>query len=462
MTATPRIYRSAEWAVLTVGILSRLYLAFVNREANDDHLTVIRMIARDHRLPRLRDAWEGFQPKLYHVTVAILSEMSPWQSRTALILIAQLVACAAGVATLFVLRRAMERWEIRTEVRLVVFALVALNPVLIGLNAQATNDSFVILFATIAVAAGCDFFRSGMKSAFLIMSVSTVLAALSKGNGLVVFVAVMGVFGVSVVGGRAVPRLTRPQLVGLMLCFVTGFVALTATLGSYRANWQDTGNPLAINGPPAPLPNLFTPTYVYRPGVTSVASAYLTFRFAGILRYPVITNDAADYPLHRTSVWSQLYGRAHFVRFSQHPPSWRNTGPVILSLGRLTLVLALLPTLLMLLGTMRGLAALTAWGRRRQRGLELPLGHYLFALVALGYGAFIILYTLRYRDFATMKAEFLFPGLAAYLFFLATELERIMVRGESMPWLRAGVISVTGALCVAYITDTVLLAAQLT
>ena len=49
MTATPRIYRRAEWAVLTVGILFRLYLAFVNREANDDHLTVIRMIARDHR-----------------------------------------------------------------------------------------------------------------------------------------------------------------------------------------------------------------------------------------------------------------------------------------------------------------------------------------------------------------------------------------------------------------------------
>ena len=92
----PRVERG----VFALGVLLRVYLALVNREANDDHLTVIRIIAFQHHLPRLREAWEGFQPKLYHVTTAILWNISPWQSPTARVLIAQFVACAAGTGTL--------------------------------------------------------------------------------------------------------------------------------------------------------------------------------------------------------------------------------------------------------------------------------------------------------------------------------------------------------------------------
>ena len=94
---------------MAVGVLLRVYLALVNTEANDDHLTIIRIIAQQHRLPRLRDAWEGFQPKLYHVPVAVLWNLSPWQSPTVQLRIAQLVACAAGIATLFVVRAALIR-----------------------------------------------------------------------------------------------------------------------------------------------------------------------------------------------------------------------------------------------------------------------------------------------------------------------------------------------------------------
>jgi hypothetical protein len=144
----------AEGAVLALGILLRLYLAVVNSEANDDHLTVIRIIADEHRLPRLRDAWEGFQPKLYHVTVAFLWDLSPIHSVGVQIRIAQLVSCAAGIATLFVLRRALIRRGLSQPMRVLAFALVALNPKLCGLNAQATNDSFVILFATLALDQG--------------------------------------------------------------------------------------------------------------------------------------------------------------------------------------------------------------------------------------------------------------------------------------------------------------------
>src|SRR5439155_1583563 len=101
----PRVERG----VFALGVMLRVYLALVNREANDDHLSVIRIIAFQHHLPRLREAWEGFQPKLYHVTTAILWNISPWQSPSARVVIAQLVACAAGIATLFIIRNALIR-----------------------------------------------------------------------------------------------------------------------------------------------------------------------------------------------------------------------------------------------------------------------------------------------------------------------------------------------------------------
>jgi len=184
--AIPRV----EVGVFVLGVLLRLYLAVVNREANDDHLSVIRIIALQHHLPRVREAWEGFQPKLYHVSVAMLWNLSPWQSSTARIQIAQLVACVAGIATLFIVRNALISRGISPPIRLLAFALVALNPTLIGLNAQATNDSFVIFFSTLALDRAYEFFRSGAARDFVLMSASVVQAALSKGNALVMFLAI--------------------------------------------------------------------------------------------------------------------------------------------------------------------------------------------------------------------------------------------------------------------------------
>ncbi len=454
--------RSLEGTVLAVGVLLRVYLALVNTEANDDHLTVIRIIAQQHRLPRLRDAWEGFQPKLYHVPVAVLWNLSPWRSPTVQLRIAQLVACAAGIATLFVVRRALIRRGTSPPSRVLAFALVTLNPTLIGLNAQATNDSFVILFATVALSEGCEFFRTGARRAFIVMSASVVLAALSKGNGLVVFLAVTATLVHAILRRQAVPGLARRQLLGRSAVFVAIFLVSTAALGSYRPNWEDTGNPFAINGDRAPWPQLIKRTYVYRPGTTSIADTYLTFRFVDMLEHPTITNDAVVYPLHRTSLWSQVYGRAHFGHFAQHPPSWRNTSPLVVTVGRLIFVLALLPTAFLLAGMMRAVLGLMVSGRRRASGYGEKLDEELLALAAVGYIAFIIVYTLSYRDFSTMKAEFLFPALLAYMFFFADEADRADARWARKPQRRQVARWVVALLIGLYVTDVVILAVQLT
>jgi hypothetical protein len=451
-----------EWAVLTLGIVLRLYLSVVNSEANDDHLAVIRIIADQHRLPRLRDAWEGFQPKLYHVPVAILWNLSPIHSVGAQIRIAQLVSCAAGIATIIVIRRALMRRGLSQPIGLLAFALVALNPKLSGLNAQATNDSFVILFATLALDQGWEFFRTGARRAFIFMTASTVLAALSKGNGLVVFVAVTATLMHALVRGRRVPGHSRRELAHLSAIFIVAVVALVGALGSYRANYEDTGSPFATNAPAAPLPDLVRRTYVFRPGTTSVIDTYFTFRFVDMLEHPTITSDKYVYPAHRTSLWSQLYGRANFVHFDQFPPSWRNKSLLVLTIGRLILVLALLPTVLLVAGLTRAVGALIAPHGRRTGPPQALLGNELFILSALGYIALIVLYSLTRRDFSTMKAEFLFPGLLAYVCFFADEAERGAVWCARKPKLRLAARWAFLSLLVLYVTDAVILAIQLT
>lgn len=461
MARTGSIQR-AEWAVLGIGVALRLYLAVVNAEANDDHLTVIRIIADEHRLPRLREAWEGFQPKLYHATVAMLWNLNPWQSSAVEVRIAQGVSCLAGIATLAILRAGLAQHRLSAASRLLVLALVALNPVLIGLNAQATNDSFVILFGTLALVAAATFFRTGGRRPLAVMSIATVLATLSKGNGLVVFAAIVVTFGLALVRAGGMAGLARSQALRPGTAFV-GFFLLAATVfGSYRSNWEDTGNPFAINGDPAPLPHWFEPTYVYRPGTTSIVQTYFTFRFIGLMREPAITNGIPPHPRHRTSLWSQLYGRAHLAHFSQHPPSWKNASSLVFGLARAILVLALLPTALLIAGVARGALRLVLDRRSETTHAGERLAENLLVLTIIGFLSFIVLYTLTYRDFATMKAEFLFPALYPCAVLLARELDRARARLESRRWRPGAIPAALTALLLLYVADVVVLAAQLT
>jgi len=448
--------------VLSLGVLLRLYLTVTNTEANDDHLTVIRIIADQHRLPRLREAWEAFQPKLYHASVALLWDLSPWQAPGVRVRIAQLVSCAAGIATLFVIRRALIRRRVSTWVRLLALALVTLNPTLIGLNAQATNDSFVILFGTLALACGCEFFETGTRRAFLFMTASVVLAALAKGNGLVIFIATTTTLLHAIVRRREVPSLTRRQLTWTTALFVAIVAIAVAALGSYRNNWEDTGNLFAINGERAPWPHLFERTSVYRPGVTSVVDTYFTFRLVDMLSHPADTNDPDIYPLHRTSLWSQLYGRAHVAHFAQHPPSWKNTGSLSTTVTRLILLLALLPTAFVLMGMTRTAIGMIdgSWGRNPPRSVS--LADELLVVTGFGFFVFIIVYTLSYRDFGTMKAEFMFPALLAYVCFFADETERTIEKRLPTGALRHAIRWAYLVLLSLYVMDVVVLAIQLT
>src|SRR5262249_40035490 len=150
MDAISRKFRKAAFLVFSCGVLLRVILALVNLEANDvDHAEVIGIMADENRFSDKEEVGEAFQTKFYHATVAAIWKVIPTHSRPIRIRIGQLMSCTAGVLTLLLgLRFFMSEIRVSAKVRFLSFSLLALNPKLIGINGQLTNDSFVILFAS--------------------------------------------------------------------------------------------------------------------------------------------------------------------------------------------------------------------------------------------------------------------------------------------------------------------------
>jgi len=466
-----RKFRKAAFVVFFSGVLLRTMLALVNLEANDvDHAEVISIITDQNRIPDKDEVGEAFQPKLYHATVAALWKIIPTQSPPIRIRIGQLVSCTAGVFTLLLaLRFFMREIRVSAKVGFLSFSLLALNPKLIGINAQVTNDSFVILFASLALYFGYRFFENHLAKDFCSMTIATILASLSKGNGRVVFMAVLAAFTVACFQGSNGYSLTIRKTVLYASIFLVSFFGVVLRFGPYWEHYRKYGSPFVTNFSLAPFPHVFEKTFFAYPGVTSITDSLLTFRLFDMLRNPVSTNTKEDYPLHRTSLWSQLYGRAHFVHFDAWPPSWQlPSSPswqlptrVIRNLGRLIFLCALFPTMLLVVAVWKRIAVAIRWMLSGGKEPHARLSDWLLDLCVFGYIAFIIVYSLRYRDFSVMKAIFIFPGLFGFLTLFGRECDRFYAWCNQKRALQVSADVVFISLLLFYTADAIALNAQL-
>jgi dolichyl-phosphate-mannose-protein mannosyltransferase len=245
MLALERHYRTAALSVFVFGVVLRVTLACLNWEANDDHLAVSRVIADEHRIPDKDELEEAFQPKLYHLIVAALWTGVPTQTPAIRIRLAQGVSCLAGLFVLRVVWRCvMSAASLAAKARFLAFALVALNPSLIGINAQATNDSLVILFVSLSLYYGYRFFEGRRVTDFAWMTIATMLAGLSKGNGIVLFIAIILVFMLAGWHGWSGDALTRGQALLYGSIFVAVYLILVPRLGPYGDYYAGMGHRL--------------------------------------------------------------------------------------------------------------------------------------------------------------------------------------------------------------------------
>lgn len=443
---------AASLLVLAAGVLLRIGLALVNTESNDPHLPVIGVIAFERRFPERLELWEAFQPKLYHTVVALLWRLTPTASPAFLNQVTQLVSCAAGIATLLVFLRFLRQVDVSARTRLLAFALVALNPQLTGISAQATNDAFVILFTSLALYWGYEYFRNARRGPFAGLLISSILAGISKGNGLVVIVAVLLTFAAALIWHNAAHPSTRRRTALHALLFLVVAGPAVWEIGPYGQHMRTYGSPFVTNWEPPPTAHLWRQTFVERPGLTSIVHGLFTFRLIDVLRNPVSTDSHTEYPVHRTSVWTRLYAQAHFVHFESFPYSWQARTETVRHLGRSLLLLALFPTVLFI-------RMLVVFGARALRGAwhstagVLPLHDALLVLAGAGYVAFVALYAVRLRDYSSMKAIFVFPGLLAFGLGLALALEDFLEWSRARPNVQRAAQALIALLLIGYATD---------
>jgi len=430
----------------------RVWLAILNREANDNHHEVMQLLMSGLRNLNMSDCHECFHPKLYYVICVGLFKLFQLHDPNTQIVLAQMLNVTAGLTTLgFVwtelVRHSRDRWNLYAA-----FALVALNPRLIGINCQASNDSFAILFSTMAIVFALRTLRTNRPLDGLATCISLALAVLVKGTSWPAAVAVVMLFMTRALSMREWRLRYGAVGVATVAMCLAGVQFGGYDFGSYEE--------YAHLGKGEPL-HLVEQTYVGRPGVVSVVDSYMSFRLIGLIRQPTITNGTEIDPRHRTSLWSQLYGRAHFIHFDNWPHSWRALGWITPRIGRLAMLLGL-PSL--------GCLLLGVWVSCRDlhRGFKdggvryLGRGErYYPLLVGFGYIAFIVLFSYNYRDFASMKVIYILPGLVAFASLFLRGLDSACDPRFTPKIVRRSLRLALGYLALLYVVDISILLHQL-
>ena len=188
--------------------------------------------------------------------------------------------------------------------------------------------------------------------------------------------------------------------------------------------------------------------------------AYASFHLIDLIRHPWTTNEVQGYTPHRTSLWSQLYGRANSAHFDYWPPSWQTANRAVHWLTRMIFVCALLPAGLLIIGAAGRVSMWIRNFRNREWPFFADTAMLLDLAAAIGL-AFIIAYTMRYRDFSTMKAQFLYPALAGYIALFVHGCTMVSAGRFGTSRIMAGLYGVCGAVCVFYCADIATLVVHL-
>jgi 4-amino-4-deoxy-L-arabinose transferase-like glycosyltransferase len=463
--ATERLRGGREWsltlfALFAVSSLIQFLLALVNRLANDDHLEVTLRLLNGYPT-EFESCFECYHAKLYHASCALLIHLLGLGTRGQMMVACQLLSTAASVLTLLVVWRFLRALRAGSITTVLAFAFVALNPALISAGVQATNNAFIILFSTLTLYALWRYLSAARNvHAFMVLAAVT-LAALSKVTGVVLFLFVALALTVQILVSQA--REQRLRIARDLSIIIVGFVAAMLLFSPYFHYYRRYGTPFAAQYHTYPPPSLFEKSYYERPGVTSIVDGFFTFRIVNMIEFPYVTNRSDEaYPLHRTSFWSQLYGSAHSIHFSQWPKSWQNRNARVLWVTRIILILALVPTAVILTG-----AAASTWEAARGSWTEgaswlrdhpewiFPtcLAFFLLVVAKLSYD---------YRDFSAMKAVYTYPALLGYVqcFLSGATLLRARLEGCGDP-----IVVAFSGLCVllwaAYLVDALQLLHQL-
>lgn len=453
--------------IVALSILIRFSLAVVNREANDDHMETINILIQQSRLPVKEDCFECAHPKLFYSTVAFVLKGFSITDPTQKIVTTQMINFLMSLVMLGVLWRFIRSLDIADEhLQLLTFGLIALNPALVSINAQATNDTFVITFSMITFYFGRQFIDQKQYRHLILTILFSILTILSKTNGLTIAFAIGTAILLEALAKRNFSL--RWGKSNLIMAGVYGLSVLTivvlAPTSQYIRNYKQYGSPFAVNMsiPLQPFPYFFEKTENYKPGILSIQDGFFTFKYVELLIDPQITTNKKNYPAHRTSFWTILYGRAHFIQYSQWPPSWVTSNTAIRWLGRIIYLFAFLPSMALLIGSLVEIRNILQWLWKGAGAGASPTSAGAFLVAWVSMLAFSIAFALQYRVFNNIKAIYLYPAIPALAVLFMIGWNRLETWFQKMrPWTKPLMRIQIAILIVLYAFDAMALFLQL-
>jgi hypothetical protein len=333
--------------------------------------------------------------------------------------------------------------------------LIALNPNLIGINSQATNDSLVILFSTLAIFFFFNFLKEEKIIALVSCSFFIILAVSTKTNAWVTFIAIEITLIIRMIFNQ---QRTKNASIAFGFLFIIIIISSLNPLDQYIPNFQKYGKPVVLNIIKDPFPHFSGEYSADASGIWYIGDGFFTFKFVDLIKHPRLDPGTTVYLPHQTSFWSILFGRAHTIHFDNAPPAWSTTGETIFPLLRFLYILAIVPTMLLLIGFGRDFYKIIKGCITRNITIIRNVYFGLFVLIFVGYLSFQILFSLQYRSVTVIKAIFMFPALLTFpFFFMQTSKRLYQFLANRYQWLSFVFDSIMVALLVCYVVDVAIL-----
>lgn len=381
--------------------------------ANDDHLELIELIYTGTPSLKSDACWQCYHPKLYHSLVAYGWKYLNILNKRKQIQLAQLINACCGILTIAFCLLFISQLNIPGSVQILSFALIAFNPKLIGIFSQPTNDAMVICFGTLLL----FYFQKLMTRPDYLSFVKLILiAALAihvKYNALIIILGILIAAAIKMIYLRNIQRKQSIYMLTAFIIFLLSLFISANYFGEYKNRFQSTDLKEIYNSPVFPTPKLFEKQELGRPGIRSIAEGYFSFKITSLIKHPQIKNDRFVFIDHRTSLWSQLYGRTHFLYFDYWPYCWQNDGSNMLAAGRVSLALGLIPSFIFIISLLfNGLIRIKNITQLNFSFIKND-PYWYFDIFIFGFISFIILFSLKGQDFSYMKIIYLFPGILA-------------------------------------------------
>jgi dolichyl-phosphate-mannose-protein mannosyltransferase len=389
--------------VLALGIILRLFvftqMGYLN---NDNHLEVIAYVA-DHSIPARADQFnQAYHPPLYYFLAAPLLRLGNIQAVHGLSLL-------SSIATLLLIACLLRRlpW-INQEIQLWCLGLAAFHPQFMMFTLFVSNDTLAILLGVLIfyqcrrVQENSSRFNFCLLGAWLGLGLLTKAVFLTFVFPLILFIWMTG-------RQHALPD--RQLISGLVL-----FILITGLLGCYKfvENSIYFGNPVVSNLDIWNWARDQQPTWIG-------SHSLFDFNLLKLVRHPVIsTSTVHSYPL-------MIYG-SFWYSFIPESTFRSNLLTPFNRLGSTIYLVALCPTLLMLVGATRMAMAAIRFGSSampepgvytRDRfiyegSLLLTLLVNFFLILAVGW---------RYDVWSVFQGRLLFPSYFALLLAFSVGME---------------------------------------